>query len=546
VSATFDPQEILKQFNPEQLNQLRIDALREAATKSLHHFIRQGWKYMDPAEFVDNWHIGAICEHLEAVTRGQIRRLIINQPPRTQKSLTTAVAWPAWAWAQGETSPLAGPSTSYMFASYAQNLSVRDSVKCRRLIESPWYQSQWGKNFTLTSDQNTKMRFDNSAGGYRIATSVGGYLTGEGASVICVDDPHNTVEAESELVSQGVLDWWDEAMSTRLNDPKTGAYVLVMQRLQENDLCGHILERDTGWVHLMLPMRFDDRRVCVTVLGFQDPREEDGELLWPERFGEPEVDELETRLGPYAAAGQLQQSPTPRGGGIIKREWWRPWPPIGEEERWTKTVAVTGLDGVTSDVERITYPDFELILVSVDTAYTEKEENDYSAVTIWGIFRYRSVPKIMLIHAWRDRLELHPLVARLLDTCKKRGADMVLVEGKASGISVAQEIKRLMRPGQFTVRVEDPKRQDKTARLTAVQPMYAGGMIYAPDTVWAEMVITEVSQAPKSKYDDLTDTVSQALLYLRRAGIAMLEPEVKEERLREMKYKPAYAAPYDV
>lgn len=532
----FDPHAILKQFNPAQLNQIKLDALKELASRSLHSFIKQGWRYMDPATFVDGWHIGALAEHYEAVMLGQIRRLLINQPPRTMKSLTGSVSFPAWCWAQKkERGPLAGPGTSFMFASYAQTLSVRDSVKCRRLIESPWYQDNWGKTFNLTSDQNTKIRFENSEGGYRLATSVGGYLTGEGASIIGVDDAHNTVEAESELIRQGVLDWWDNALSTRLNDPKTGAYIVTMQRLHENDLAGHVLDRwGSDCVHLMLPMRFDERRVCVTVLGFEDPRTEPGELLWPERFGEAEVEHLETELGPYGTASQLAQSPSPRGGGIIKSEWWMLWPPDGEETQWTKPTVVEDVDGNRRNISRTTFPKFELIVVSLDTAYTEKEENDYSACTVWGTFRYRGQPKVMLIHAWRDRLELHALVKRILETCKERGADLVLVEAKASGLSVIQELKRLMQPGGFSVKGMDPKRQDKMARLVAVEPMFAGGLIYAPDTTWAEMVISELSQMPKGKYDDLGDSTTQALIYLRRSGIAMLTEEVKEENHRKL------------
>lgn len=279
--------------------------------------MRYGWKYADPSKFIDNWHLHAISDHLEAVTRGEIKRLIINMPPRHSKSLQVAVFWPAWSW-------IHHPEQRFLFASYAQTLSTRDSLKCRRVIESPWYRKAWGRNYRLTTDQNTKTRFDNNRGGYRLATSVDGGLTGEGGDIIVVDDPHNVREADSEVKRRTTIAWWDEAMSTRLNDPKTGAYIIVMQRVHEGDLTGHILAREhSDWTHLCLPARYESDHVTPTrtPLDFTDPRVEDGEPLWPERYGHVQLSELERTLGSYGAAGQLQQRPAPRAGGMFKRQW---------------------------------------------------------------------------------------------------------------------------------------------------------------------------------------------------------------------------------
>ena len=197
--------------------------------RSLREFIKSSWGTIEPArDFYDNWHTDAISEHLEAVAHGDIKRLIINVPPRHMKSISVAVALPAWVWT-------IMPQKRFLFASYALSLSVRDSVKCRRLIDSQWYKTHFGQTFELTSDQNQKQRFENDKTGYRIATSVDGALTGEGGDIIVIDDPHNVREAESSAVRESVLDWWDQAMQTRLNDPKTGAFVIIMQRVHEND-----------------------------------------------------------------------------------------------------------------------------------------------------------------------------------------------------------------------------------------------------------------------------------------------------------------------
>jgi hypothetical protein len=298
---------------------IEIDA--ERAVRSLQEFVRQAWIIVEPSTpFVPGFHIDAIIKHIEAVTREQIRNLLINVPPRHMKSLLVSVFWPAWEW-------IAHPEHRWLYGSYAASLSIRDSVKFRRLIESPWYQSRWGDRFDLSSDQNTKVRVDNSRSGYRIATSVGGSATGEGGDRIVCDDPHNVQEVESDTVRKGTLDWFDIVMSTRVNDPKTSATVVVMQRCHQQDLSGHLLEQG-GWEHLCLPAEYEGP-TRATSIGFSDPRTAIGELLWNERFGPQEIADLKRKLGSYAAAGQLQQRPSPLGGGIFKRHWWRYWQPPG-------------------------------------------------------------------------------------------------------------------------------------------------------------------------------------------------------------------------
>ncbi len=509
--------------------QLR-DLERADCEESLYAFLTRAWRYIDPSPWRDGWPIEAVAEHLQAVVDGQIRRLLINIPPRMGKSSITSVALPAWCWTQERVSPTSGPGVQFLHASYASQLSLRDSVKCRRLIESPWYQAHWGRRFKLNSDQNTKSRFTNDKGGERLITSVGAAVTGEGGSIIVVDDPNAADEAFSEATIQATIDWWDGTMSTRLNDPRTGAYIIIQQRLAEDDLTGHILSKDVGeWTHLCLPMRYEKDRAFVTTIGWEDPREEEGELLWPERFPDQQVAELERVLGPFKAAGQLQQRPEPAGGGVIKREWWSLW-------------------------EEPAFPPMDFIIASLDTAYTLKETNDYSALTVWGVFSGGTMaqasrvmgadgrpmyvdrsydegaPKVMLMYAWQERLELHQLVEKVAQTARSLRIDKLLIENKAAGISVAQEMRRLYNNERFAVQLSDPKSQDKLSRLYSVQHLFAEGMVHAPDKAWAETVITQVGQFPKGKHDDLVDTVSQALRHLRDIGMLQRAPE----RIAEM------------
>ena len=536
-----------------EVNGSRIDADRQLedldradCEDSLYKFLKNSWRYIDSSEFTEGWPIEAVAEHLQAVADGEIKRLIVNIPPRCAKSSLTSVAFPAWVWLQPPqwNSATSGAGVQFLHASYAQQLSLRDSVKCRRLIESAWYQRLWSDRFKLTGDQNTKTRFDNDKSGSRLSTSVGSALTGEGGNIIVVDDPNAAQEAFSEATIHSTIEWWDSALSTRLNDPKTGAFIVIQQRLGEEDLTGHITSKDVGdWTHLCLPMRYEWERHTYTSIGWNDPRglddegnalvkvtadgervavsveahdvliKREGTLLWPERFGEAEVKGLERRLGPWATAGQLQQRPEPKGGGIIKSDWWQTW-------------------------ESSHYPDMDMIIASLDTAYTSKTENDPSALTIWGVFSgdvvaqnlktvgeetervfSESHPRVMLMSAWEGRYELHELVEKVAVSCRKMKVDKLLIENKAAGHSVAQEIKRLYGHENFAVQLYDPKGQDKLARLYSVQHIFAEKMIYAPRRQWADTVIQQVGQFPKGKHDDLVDTVSMALRHMRDLGL---------------------------
>ena len=453
--------------------------------RSLKEFTKSSWPTIEPgSDFNDNWHIDAISEHLQAVVEGDIKRLIINIPPRHMKSISVAVTMPAWTWTFA-------PAKKFLYASYASGLSIRDSVKCRRLIDSPWYKNHFGEAFRLTGDQNQKQRFENDHTGQRIATSVDGALTGEGGDIIVIDDPHNVREADSMAVREGVLDWWDQAMQSRFNDPKTGAFVVIMQRVHEGDLTGHILANEVGdeWDHLCLPARYEIGHPTKTrsSLGFTDPRTKEGELLWPNRIDDKTLSNLERSLGTYASAGQLQQRPAPKGGGILKSEWWVPWE--GDE-----------------------LPEIEYVLQSWDTAFSIKEKSSYSARTTWGVFRHRGAMCAMVLEAWWDRVTYPELRKIAQESYEEYDPDAVLIEKKASGQSLLQDLRMAGVPV-----IEYSPDRDKQARAHASSALLEDGRIYFPKgKKWAKNLIDICAAFPAVENDDIVDTCTQAWLRLRK------------------------------
>ena len=289
-----------------------LEIEREYCSRSLSAFVREAWHVLEPGQpFVHGWHVDAICEHLEAITNGELNRLLINIPPGTMKSTLTSVFWPAWEWG-----PKRRPHTRMIGASHEQGLAVRDTRKMRNLVTSDWFQRLWP--IALTSDQNQKTFYENEATGWRQACAVAS-MTGKRGDRVVWDDPHSVEAALSVAHRETALRVFQETLPTRLNNAETSAIVVVMQRLHEADVSGFILDDDYGYEHLCLPMEFEPDRRCVTSLGFSDPRNDDGELLFPERFSRQTVDRDKKIMGSLAVAGQFQQRPAPRGGGFF--EW---------------------------------------------------------------------------------------------------------------------------------------------------------------------------------------------------------------------------------
>ena len=249
----------------EKMARVELIRDRERYEGSLSEFVKGAWSSIDSAEYQDSWVIDGICEHLQAVTDGDIKRLLINVPPRAGKTSVISIMYPAWTWARSEISYLSGPQVKFLCASYDNKLSLDISNKARRLFYSPWFQKYWPNKIILQSDQNTKHQYDNTFGGSRIATSVSGGLLGIGGDLLIADDLNNTEVVESEPERAKVKTFWDEFHTTRLNSQRDGAIVVVQQRTHVGDVSGLILEGDEDFVHVCIPMRYDERRHCVTV-----------------------------------------------------------------------------------------------------------------------------------------------------------------------------------------------------------------------------------------------------------------------------------------
>jgi predicted phage terminase large subunit-like protein len=519
-----------------------IDAIiAHTAKKNLRAFFKFHWRLIDPAPFIDSWAVDAMADHLQAVSHGQIRNLIINVPPRFSKSTLTSVAWPAWTWAQDvyglsdddakaglAPMPLMGPQVAFYCLTYSHNLSMRDATKMRNLVMADEYQSRYGHSLNINDDENEKRRFVNNHKGYRFSTSFDGQLTGDGGDVILIDDPHNATEAESDASRQGVIDAWRETIQTRHNNARHGAFVIIMQRLHSQDLSGHILEQNDGdWVHLCLPMEFEPDRKCYTVpVGFseepwEDPRTQPGELLHPARFSKEAIDRLKRNMGSHAAAGQLQQRPSPRAGGIIKVSDWQVW-------------------------DKPKFPAFELVIGSLDTSLGDsKKPNAYSALTLWGMWATPDgVPQAMLVYAWHERAELFQLVTRTRESLVKYGASRLLIENKANGLSVSQEMRRLFKDDPYSISMINPK-GDKVARAHAVTPIFEDGGVWAPNRTWADEVITECALFPKGQFADYVDSTTQALSWLRRNNLIQRESEHRRERAAQNEHVETMEPLYD-
>lgn len=460
---------------------MKVQNLREART-SLASFTKQVFATVSPGvEYKHNWHIDLISEYLEACQRSEIKRLIINMPPRNLKSISVNVAWPAWLLADN-------PSNKIMSASYSESLSMKHNVDTRLVVESDWYRSLF-PHVRLAKDQNEKKKFQTTARGQRYAVSVGGTATGEGGNILIVDDPLNPLQATSTTEREKANTWFDQTFYTRLDDKEDGVVVVVMQRLHEQDLSGHLLDKG-GWEHLCIPAIAEEK----TFIHFGSVRKERdvGDVLNPKYESRSALEQTKTTLGSYGFAGQYQQSPVPADGGMVKLPWFG---------RYREA------------------PQYRRIIQSWDTASKAKEHNDPSVCTTWG----ETDTGHILLDVWRGRLEYPELKRTVINQQIKWGADAILIEDKASGQALLQDLRRDTKLNLIAI---NPT-ADKQTRLATVSATIEAGRVSLPEQAdWLADFEQELMMFPNGAHDDQVDSMSQYLNWIRENS-AVSAPRVR-------------------
>jgi predicted phage terminase large subunit-like protein len=469
---------------------------------------------VEPARaFIPNWHMDAMAEHAQAVAEGKIRKLLVTVPPGSSKSIVWAVQWPAWMWV-----PKRNPGWRSTFASYASTLAERDSVRCRNLLHSVWYRETFRPDWSFATDQNVKSYFVNSAMGHRFSTSVGATATGFRGDAIVVDDPLQATDRNSDAAILAMVDWWTNEMFNRLNDMVTGTKVIIMQRLSERDLAGHVL-REGGYEHLMIPMEYDPARSRATVIGWQDPRAEKGDLMFPQLFPREIVD-LELKKDEARWNAQYQQQPITEGGGILKSHHWNYWQPPGAH---LPVVRVKMPDATIEERRAVELPEaFDLELQSWDCTFKEVKDADYvvgMAIAVRGANRYIR-PDLT-----RARLDLPGTIAAVRAmTGRYPKTFSKLIEGKANGPAVIQMLR-----GEVSGLLDIEPEGGKVARANGASPELRSGNWFLPHPLLAPWVgnpenptesgfLAEAVVFPFGPNDDMVDAWTQAGIWIQKDG----------------------------
>jgi predicted phage terminase large subunit-like protein len=447
-------------------------------------FLSQAWPILEPANpLLHDWYIDAICEHLQLVTDGQIQKLLINIPPRFGKSNLVTILWPAWTWT-------VKPFLRFISCSYSASLSVKHSVDRRRVIESPWYQDQWGSLVNFRDDQNMKNEYENTARGHMLATSVGGTLTGKGGDVIIEDDMINPSEAESDASRSHAITMHQSVLSSRLDNPKRGIRVVVEQRTHHRDLTGHILATETGWTHLNLPLIAEKRSVVVLPVSKREIIREENSILNPSRYGRKECDDLKQIMGTRTFTAQCQQNPTAEIGNILKRSWWKRW--------------------------KVLPSGFNFLVTSWDMSFKETESGSYVVGQVWG----RRGADYFLLAQTRQRMDFTDALNALINLSRQYPlATGHLVEDKANGPAIISALQ-----GKISGIVPIEPHGSKIARAQAVSPIVEAGNVHLPDEstcAWVADFIEECAAftGGDGEINDQVDAATQALFWMSQARL---------------------------
>jgi predicted phage terminase large subunit-like protein len=463
---------------------------RALLRRDLYAFIERCFYELNPtATFKHNWHIEVIASALEACRRGEMARLIINEPPRSLKSHCASVAFVAFLLGHD-------PSAKVICASYGQDLANKHALDCRTVLNSAWYKAMF-PDTRLSSQHQAIQELVTTRRGFRLSTSVGGVLTGRGADFILIDDPLKPEEALSDTQRTSVNDWFDHSLYSRLNDKSNGRIILIMQRLHEDDLVGHVLSIE-HWKTVRFPAIAEEAEVHLiqTPYGIRRFERRAGEALHPEREPIEVLNHIREALGEYNFAGQYLQAPAPLGGGLVKAEWFRTYSAADVPEK------------------------FEMVFQSWDTANKPTELSDYSVCTTWGL----KEKHLYLIHVCRKRLGYPQLKRAVREQAVAFSPTTILVEDKASGTQLIQE---LISEGEQAVKKYEPT-MDKTMRMHSVTSMIENGFVHLPDkTAWLGEYLHELANFPKGKYDDQADSTSQALDWFKQNCVNLRTPFVE-------------------
>jgi predicted phage terminase large subunit-like protein len=446
-------------------------ALAALLRSDLRFFVQKSFQTILPGTpYLPNWHIDAIVHQLMRIGTGDISRLLINQPPRSLKSITVSVSYVAWLLGHD-------PSRRIIVVSYANELAAELHRQFRTIIDAPWYRALFPA-LQPTKDSGTE--FITTAGGGRYATSVGGTLTGRGADLIIIDDPLKAEEAASEAARKRAIDWYGGTLVSRLNDKEHGPIVVVMQRLHENDLAGHLLEGG-GWEHLDLPAIAVDDAVVPLCRGKVMTRRA-GDILHPQRESKDALDRTKAEIGSLMFSAQYQQRPVPLEGNLIRRDWFQFY-------------------------DFLPSPAHKRIAQSWDTATMTGDTNDWSVCTTWLLFK----GDYYLIDVFRGRLQYPDLRRKVASLATQHGAETILIEDAGPGMALLQELRHDLPRGMPRPIGRKPE-GSKADRMVAQSAKIEAGHIYLPrNAPWIDTFMLEMLAFPNGRHDDQVDSVSQFL-----------------------------------
>ena len=449
----------------------------EKCNRDFSYFFRRAWLELEPqTKLLYNWHHEVIAEYLTACYLRQIKRLIINIPPRYSKSNLVTVTFPPWVW-------IHKPEERFVFSSYSNSLSNMHSVHRRNVIESIWYQARWQGNYQIALGENMKTEFANTKRGRMIATSMGAAVTGKGGNILIIDDPHDPTRAESKIQRENTIKEFDNKFTTRLDDKKEGVIIIVMQRVHESDLTGHCLEQG-GYEHLCLPAEAPKPVTVNFPISKKQKILKKDDVLHPEREGKSLLDAQKIALGSYGYAAQYQQSPSPREGGLFKRDWWQRYARLPEK--------------------------IDKVIDSWDCSFKDLQTSNYVAGEVWAI---KGANKYLL-HITKKKLGFVDTIKAMVKH-KEMFPEIIatLIEDKANGTAIIEVLKKKV-SGLIPFNPQGSKEE----RASAIEPQCEAGNIFLPvkglATFDVEDFIDVCALFPNAAEDDVVDAMTQALIYL--------------------------------